>query len=61
MENILIKQINSDNVNTFFELFKSVALSDFDRWTKESKDNWFNVDYNLEYWKDILENKNNRF
>lgn len=61
MENILIKQINSDNVNAFFELFKSVALSDFDRWTKESKDNWFNVDYNLEYWKDILENKNNRF
>ena len=57
MENISIKQINSDNINNFFELFKSIALSDFERWTKESKDYWFNVDYNLEYWKDNVENK----
>lgn len=55
MDNIQIKRIGIDQVENFFELFKSIAHSDFEKWTEESKQHWFDIDYTLEYWKGNIE------
>ena len=52
--NISISRLKEGREESFFDLYKEIANSDFEKWTKESKDRWFGVDYPLEYWKDLV-------
>ena len=55
MDNIKVIKINQKHAEEFFELYKTVSLSDFGKWSKEAKEKWFSDDYSLEYWKNLLE------
>lgn len=57
MQDIVIKQLVPNQVDSFIELFKSIADSNFKRWTDESKKYWFEVDYTPEYLRDNIEKK----
>ncbi|OGC69318.1 hypothetical protein A2415_02990 [candidate division WWE3 bacterium RIFOXYC1_FULL_39_7] len=55
MENINVQKIEKSDAERFFELYKAISLSDFDKWSEESKEKWFSDDYSLDYWKNLLE------
>jgi ribosomal protein S18 acetylase RimI-like enzyme len=57
MKDILIKPLQSTQVNDFFNLFKTICTTDFKKWNKESKKLWFEETYTPEYWKDNIENR----
>ncbi len=58
MDRINISQIKQNQADEFFELYKNIAKSDFNKWAKDSKEMWFTDSYSLEYWKQLLtENK----
>lgn len=54
MEDVTIARIDDTKAEEFFELYKAIAESDFNKWSREAKDRWYSVDYSLEYWKDLL-------
>jgi GNAT superfamily N-acetyltransferase len=58
MTKYTIKQLKSDQIKDFFNLFKQITTTDFKNWTKESKDYWYEKQYTPQYWKDNIENKN---
>jgi len=54
MDNIFISRLEKEEVESFYELFKSIAKSDFNGWTQESKEKWFLDDYSIDYWRTLL-------
>jgi len=50
MNNIQISQLKQNQVEDFFELFKKIANTNFDKWTHQSKQKWF-LDYSVDFWK----------
>jgi len=42
MDKVIIERLNISELTKFFELYKSIALTDFKLWTHASKEKWFN-------------------
>lgn len=57
MKDIVIKPLKPTEANDFFNLFKTICTTDFNKWTDESKKIWFEETYTPEYWKDNIEKR----
>jgi ribosomal protein S18 acetylase RimI-like enzyme len=55
MDGIEIKQISTNQLDDFINLFVTILKTDFKKWTKESKDFWIKEQYTKEYWKNSIE------
>lgn len=54
MHKIKITQIYREQTEQFFNLYKAVVNSDFKEWTEQSKKQWLEQEYNIDYWKKLL-------
>jgi len=58
MDKVIIERLNISELTKFFNLYKSIATTDFKLWDPASKEKWFTDDYSIDYWKQgIIENK----
>lgn len=54
MNKINIARVGAGQAEQFFDLYKTIVVSDFKEWTAKSKKHWLAEDYNIDYWKKLL-------
>lgn len=51
---IKISQLKNNQVKDFYQLYKSLVLSDFKEWNNTSKNKWLKEDYSPSFWKNQI-------